>query len=73
MDVLMDYANAVSTDRGCFPLTYEADGRPTECPQAPTTSGWPPLWNSRWLPVDAGFPGHWGTAKIRLWTPTNNT
>jgi hypothetical protein len=47
MDVLMDYANAVSTDRGCFPLTYEADGRPTECPQAPTTSGWPPLWNSR--------------------------
>jgi hypothetical protein len=48
----MDYAQAVSTERGrCFRWVYDDTGKPTNCPGAVIASGW--LRIDRWYEVDA--------------------
>jgi hypothetical protein len=48
----MDYAGAVSTQRGrCFRFVYDKQGKPANCPQPIEVVGWTKL--DRWYEVDA--------------------
>jgi hypothetical protein len=48
----MDYAGAVSTDRGrYFRFITDPDGKPESCPETVTVTGW--LKVDRWYEVDA--------------------
>ncbi len=48
----MDYAGAVSTERGrCFRFIYDEHGKPENCPQPLTATGW--IKVDRWYEVDA--------------------
>lgn len=49
----MDYAGAVTTERGrCFRMIHDDYGRPTHCPKPPLATGWTQI-GSNWYPVDA--------------------
>jgi len=49
----MDYAGAVSTQRGrCFRFITDPDGKPDNCPEPPIATGWTQI-GSKWWQVDA--------------------
>ena len=48
----MDYAGAVSTQRGrCHRYIYDDQGKPADCPKPPLATGWTQI-GPKWHPVD---------------------
>jgi hypothetical protein len=49
----MDYAGAVSVDRGrCYRFVYDEHGKPTGCPETPIATGWLQV-GAKWHEVDS--------------------
>ena len=49
----MDYAGAVSTQRGrCFRFVYDEQGKPAHCAEPITTIGWTKI-GPKWHQVDS--------------------
>jgi len=49
----MDYAGAVSTQRGrCHRYIYDDQGKPANCPKPPVATGWTQI-GPKWHQVDA--------------------
>lgn len=63
----MDYAGALSVDRGrCHRFTYDEHGKPDNCPERPIATGWLEI-GPKWYQVHS-CSEHSGELKHRVLT-----